>query len=64
MCTYWETQLKTSLRGKNWNEIKEQLAKANCSIQGDQRRLLYMNVGIQPTFSIDRIFILNPIYLK
>ncbi|MDP7989427.1 hypothetical protein Q9B79_06460 [Bacillus sp. MHSD_36] len=38
MCTYWETQLKTSLRGKNWNEIKEQLAKANCSIQGDTEK--------------------------
>ena len=38
MCTYWETQLKTSLSDKNWNEIKEQLAKANCSIQGDTEK--------------------------
>lgn len=37
MCTYWENAVKEffNLRGKNWNEIKEQLAKANCSSPGE-----------------------------
>ncbi|KOS27620.1 hypothetical protein ADK18_12760 [Bacillus anthracis] len=34
MCTYGENAVKEffNLRRKNWNEIKEQLAKANCSV--------------------------------
>ncbi|MCC0768618.1 hypothetical protein K9840_06485 [Bacillus pacificus] len=34
MCTDWENAVKEffNVRGKNWNEIKEQLAKANCSV--------------------------------
>ena len=30
MCTYWENAVKEFFKSKSRNEIKEQLAKANC----------------------------------
>ncbi|KKZ92888.1 hypothetical protein B4147_2124 [Bacillus wiedmannii] len=63
MCFYWENAVKEFFKMQELERNKRAASKANCSIQGDTEKTK-MNFGIQPTYSIDRIFILNPIYLK